>query len=68
MTLFLIIVGIILYNLLKDIKRLIKLMVVCFILVFVFLIVKTKDVYDNVVHKIKTEQVDSTQNQIDSLK
>ena len=59
MTLFLIIVGIILYNLLKDIKRLIRLMVVCFILVFVYIIAKTKDVYDNVVHKIKTEQVDN---------
>lgn len=66
MTLFLIIVGIILYNLLKDIKRLIRLMVVCFILVFVYIIAKTKDVYDNVVHKIKTEQVDSTQNKVDN--
>lgn len=68
MTLFLIIVGIILYNLLKDIKRLIKLAIVCFILMFVFIIVKVKDTYDRVVDKIKTEQVDSTTNQVDTLK
>ena len=58
MILFLLIVGVILYNLFKDIKRLIKVMLVCFILFFVFIIVKTKDVYDKIMYKVQTQQVD----------
>ena len=68
MTLFLIIIGIILYNFLKDIKRLIRLAIVCFILMFVFIIVKMKDTYDGVVEKIKTEQVVSDTVPVDSMK
>ena len=68
MILFLIIVGGILYNLLKDIKRLIRLAIVCFILMFVFIIVKMKDTYDGVVEKIRTEQVVSDTIPVDTMK
>jgi len=59
MTLFLILVGILIYHLLKDIKRLIRIMVVCFILIFVFIIAKMRDAYNGIVNEIKTEQVDT---------
>ena len=68
MILFLIIVGVILYNLLKDIKRLIRLAIVCFILMFVFIVVKMKDTYDGVVEKIRTEQVVSDTIPVDTMK
>jgi len=68
MILFLIIVGGILYNLLKDIKRLIRLAIVCFILMFVFIVVKMKDTYDGVVEKIRTEQVVSDTIPVDTMK